>query len=124
MRGVPSIIAAMLLAALAPPAMADVSIGVGLSVTGQSEVKLSRYECPGHDPLTVQYLDAAPNFLALLPVGGQNLIFVHVVAAGGAKYVSGQYVWWDKGSDATLIDVTEGLDAAPVLSCTAQDDTP
>jgi len=115
-------IAALL--ALASPALADVTIGVGLSVTGDSQVKMTTYDCTGHDPMVVQYLNAAPNFLALIPIGGQTLIFVNTISASGAKYESGQYVWWDKGSDATLSDVTEGLDAAPVLSCTAQNDTP
>jgi membrane-bound inhibitor of C-type lysozyme len=115
---------AVLLIALASPAFADVTIGVGLSVTGDSQVKATKYDCAGHEPMVVQYLNAAPNFLALVPVGGQTLIFVNTISASGAKYESGQYVWWDKGSDATLSDVTEGLDAAPVLSCTAQNDTP
>lgn len=118
------IVCALALVTLASPALADVSIGVGLNVTGDSEIKVTKYDCPNHDPLTVQYLNAAPNFLALIPIGGQTLIFVNTVSASGAKYESGQYVWWDKGSDATLSDVTEGLDAAPVMSCTEVNDTP
>ncbi|MBI4920275.1 MAG: MliC family protein [Devosia nanyangense] len=88
------------------------------------ERKAVTYACEGHDPLIVEYLNAAPNFLALLPVGDQTLIFVNVISASGAKYESGSYVWWTKGADATLHDVTEGLDAAPVLTCSEQVDTP
>ncbi len=113
-----------LLAATTSPVLADVSIGVGLSVTGDSEVKVTKYDCTGHDPVTVQYLNAAPNFLALIPIEGQTLIFVNTISASGAKYESGQYVWWNKGSDATLSDVTEGLDAAPVLTCAEEINTP
>jgi membrane-bound inhibitor of C-type lysozyme len=116
---------AAMLVALATPALADVSIGVGLDISGDAQVKTSIYDCKGHDPITVQYLDVAPNFLALVPVDGPKpLIFVNVISASGAKYESGQYVWWNKGSEATLSDVTEGLDAAPVLSCSEQIDTP
>ena len=115
---------AAIVTSLVTPALADVSIGVGLSVTGDSEVKVVKYDCPGHDPLTVQYLNASPNFLALLPIEGQTLIFVNTISASGAKYEAGQYIWWNKGSDATLSDVTEGLDAAPVMSCSEIIDTP
>ena len=72
----------------------------------------------------MQYINAAPNFLALIPIEDKTLIFVTTVSASGAKYESGQFVWWDKGSDATLSDVTEGLDAAPVLTCSENAQTP
>ncbi len=113
-----------LLSALASPAFADVSIGVGLSVTGDAEIKAVTYDCEGHDPMIVQYLNAAPNFLALIPIEGRTLIFVNTLSASGAKYESGQYVWWNKGGDATLSDVSEGLDAAPVLTCSEENNTP
>jgi membrane-bound inhibitor of C-type lysozyme len=109
---------------LATPALADVSIGVGINVPGDAEIKNTVYACEGHEPFTVQYLNAAPNFLALVPIDGKTLIFVNTVSASGAKYESGQYIWWNKGTDATLTDVTEGLDAAPVLTCSEQNDTP
>ena len=118
------ILIATALFAPATPALADVSIGVGLSITGNAEIKLAKYACEGHDPIVVQYVNASPNFLALIPVAGQTLIFVNTLSASGAKYESGQFVWWNKGADATLSDITEGLDAAPVLTCTEEIDTP
>lgn len=110
---------------LASPALADVSVGIGLSLSGDAEIKTVQYLCDGRDaPLTVQYINAAPNFLALIPIEDKTLIFVTTVSASGAKYESGQFVWWDKGTDATLSDVTEGLDAAPVLMCSEDVQTP
>ena len=117
-------VAACLFAAIASPALADVTIGVGLNVSGDSEIKVVKYDCEGHEPLTVQYLNASPNFLALIPIENQTLIFLNTISASGAKYQAGQYVWWNKGSDATLSDVTEGLDAAPVLTCSEENNTP
>lgn len=109
----------------ASPALADVSVGVGLDISGDAEVKTSVYDCTGQDaPFTVQYLNADPNFLALVPVEGKVRVFANVIAGSGAKYESGQYVWWNKGAEAWLYDVTEGQDAAPVLSCTEHIDTP
>jgi membrane-bound inhibitor of C-type lysozyme len=111
--------------ALASPALADVSVGVGLSISGDAEIKTVQYLCEGRDaPLSVQYINAAPNFLALIPIEDTTLIFVTTVSASGAKYESGQFVWWNKGNEATLSDVTEGLDAAPVLMCSENVQTP
>jgi membrane-bound inhibitor of C-type lysozyme len=111
-------------AALATPAFAGASVTIGLTVTGDIERKVVTYGCEGRDPLIVEYLNAAPNFLALVPIGDQTLVFVNVISASGAKYESGSYVWWTKGSDATLHDITEGLDAAPILTCSEQIETP
>ena len=115
---------AALLLSLASPAHADVSAGVALNISGDAEVKAVKYTCDGHDPIVVRYVNAAPNFLALVPVDDQTLVFATIIAGSGTKYVSGQYEWRTKGNDATLQDVTEGLDAAPVLTCSEEVDTP
>lgn len=84
----------------------DVSAAVILNFSGNFERNVVRYECEGiEEPLTVEYINAAPNFLAILPIGPQKLLFVSTVAASGVKYVAGQYEWWSKGSDATLTDL-------------------
>ena len=106
------------LIALASPAFADAGITLGLSLGGNAEIKTVQYACEQHDPVTMQYINAAPNYLAVLPLDGQQLVFVSVVAASGTKYVSGQYVLFSKGPQISLQDTTEGLDAAPVLQCT------
>ena len=54
----------------------------------------------------------------------ESKVASNTISASGAKYEAGQFVWWNKGSDATLSDVTEGLDAAPVLTCTELIETP
>lgn len=118
-------LAIVVLTSTASSAFAAVSVGLGLSISGNAEVKVTPYICQGQDdPLTVQYVNAAPNFLALIPVEEQTLIFVNTISGSGAKYESGRYIWWNKGTDATLSDVTEGLDAAPVLMCSENIDTP
>ena len=117
-----------IVALFASPALADVSFTTGLSVIGDAEVKAVKYDCEHHDPIVVQYLNAAPNFVALVPIeqegAADRLLFVNVISGSGAKYVAGKYEWWTKGNDATLHDVTEGLDAAPVLTCSEEVDTP
>jgi len=110
--------------AAASPALADVSIGIGLTITGDAEIKNTTYDCGDAGKLAVQYVNAAPNFLAVIPIKDQKLLFVNTISASGANYESGQYVWWNKGADATLSDITEGLDAAPVMTCSEENDTP
>lgn len=105
-------------AALAAPAFADAGVTLGLSLTGSAEIKSVQYTCEHHDPVTMQYINAAPNYLAVLPLDGKTLVFASVLAASGTKYVSGQYELFSKGPQINLQDVTEGLDAAPVLQCT------
>ena len=106
------------------PALADVSLSGGVTLSGDAEIKNTTYDCGDAGKLAVQYVNAAPNFLAVIPIKEQSLVFVNTISASGAKYESGQYVWWNKGSDATLSDITEGLDAAPVMTCGEENNTP
>jgi len=102
----------------ASPALADVSIGVGLTLSGDAEIKNATYDCGAAGKLAVQYLNAVPNFLALIPIKDQTLVFVNTLSASGAKYESGQYVWWSKGKEASLYDEMKDADARPILTCT------
>ena len=45
-----------------------------------------------------------------------------VLAASGAKYAAGEYEWWNKGSEGTLINLTTP-DADPI-ACTEISETP
>ena len=107
----------LVLIALASPAFADAGLTLALPLGADAEIKTVQYTCQNHDPVTMQYINAAPNYLAVLPLDGQQLVFASTLAASGTKYVSGQYELYSKGPNITLQDVTEGLDAAPVLQC-------
>lgn len=111
--------------ALATAAMmqnVDVSAQVVLSLTGDFQRTRVEYHCEGLEPFTVDFVNASPNFLAIVPIGPQKLVFVNVLSASGAKYVSGQFEFWTKGSEATLTDlqVTDG----GTLACSEISDTP
>jgi membrane-bound inhibitor of C-type lysozyme len=114
----------------ASPALADTGVNLALTLAGDAEIKTVQYACEGHDPLSVQFINAAPNFLALLLIDGKPMVFVSVVPDGkskpadGTKYVAGPYELWSKDSGINVQDVTEGLDAAPVLQCTADNQAP
>ena len=115
--------ATLLLAAT--PALAAVDLNVGINLSGDVQIVTAVYGCgEGTEPLTVKYINAEPNFFAIVPIEGEDVVLVNVVSASGAKYVSSVWEWWNKGSDASLHNVTEGLDAAPVLTCSENVQTP
>jgi membrane-bound inhibitor of C-type lysozyme len=50
---------------------------------------------------SVEYLNGAGNSLAVVPVGGNSMIFANVVSGSGARYAAGQYIWWDAAGRST-----------------------
>ncbi len=54
-------------------------------------------------PFTVEYVNGAGNSLALVPVSGKARIFVNVWSASGARYVAGEFLWWDATGRTTLL---------------------
>ncbi len=46
-------------------------------------------------PFLVEYINGGGNSLAVLPIHEKPLVFANVVAADGARYAAGPYVWWD-----------------------------
>jgi len=111
---------------LAVPAMAaETSMQLVITLPGNAERHLVRYKCEDtDDTMQVEYLNADPDYLAILPVEGKKLIFVTTLAASGVRYISGKYVWWTKGAEASLFDLTEGLDAEPLVTCIEANDIP
>lgn len=84
--------------------------------TPVQQVKTS-YTCPSGKAFTVAYITAGENALAIVPVEDKELILANVIAASGARYAAGAYVWWTKGPDAALYDVRKGENAAPIMTC-------
>ncbi|MBJ3783687.1 MliC family protein [Devosia sediminis] len=106
-----------------PPAT-SASLTLTLESTGNIEREIVNYQCDDEQVLSVQYLNAAPNFLAIVPVDGQNLVFATTISGSGARYVAGPYEWWSHQGEATLSDLTQDEDAPPRVTCTASSNTP
>jgi len=126
MRLAAAALATLSLCSIAAPAMAQSSFFLGLDIAGDAERRIVRYDCgeaPG-ESFDVQFINAAPNFLAFVPVAGETFLFASVISASGARYAAANYVWWTKGPDAELYDLTLGEDAAPILSCAEHIQTP
>ena len=119
-------LSALLLGASASPSFAQtVQSNLTLSLGGNAEQRSVQYDCGetfGH--ITIGYIDAAPNFLALIPYEGATLIFAAVTTDSGVHYASGDYEWSTKGAEATLVNVTAAKDAPPMASCSELTNTP
>lgn len=110
------------LAAAAMMGSTDVSAQVILSLSGDFQKTTHTYQCEGiENPFSVEFINAEPNFLAIVPVGDRKMVFVNVISASGAKYVAGQFEFWTRGAEATLSD----LQAEPQsVQCNEINDTP
>ncbi|WP_034658632.1 MliC family protein [Chelativorans sp. J32] len=75
------------------------------------------YDCGG-TPMSVEYVNAGPVSLAVFDYEGEPVVASAGIAASGVRYAGGKLIWWTKGASASLYDLTEGEDAAPIAECT------
>nr|WP_314258489.1 MliC family protein [uncultured Devosia sp.] len=124
-RIIPAAIAATLLLCSAASA-AQTTLQLQLSSDRDFQRHVMTYDCGAETPLAVTYINAAPNFLALVPVAEEpeELVFASILSASGARYASGKWQWWTQGSEASLFDTTLGDDAEAVLTCSEAVNTP
>ena len=96
-----------------------------IDLPANAEQVTTIYQCEGlDDQFPVTYLNAPPNFLAIVPIDGKDIIMSSTVAASGVRYVSGAYVWWTKGPESKLIDAQAEEDSAPLLTCSEFNEIP
>jgi membrane-bound inhibitor of C-type lysozyme len=107
-----------------PLPAASASLTLTLESTGNIERSVVNYLCEDDSALSVSYINAAPNFLAVVPVEGEALVFASTISASGARYVSGPYEWWSHQGEATLRDLTQDEGADPIATCTEASNTP
>lgn len=109
-----------------PAAPPLVTAGITLSLESETDIerKTVIYQCDNGEGFRVHYVNAAPNFLAILPVEGETHLFVTALSGSGARYVSGPYEWWSSGDEATLRDAQAEEDAEPLATCLAAGNTP
>ncbi len=106
------------------PVTASAVLTLVLESAGDIERRAVTYQCDNEQTLSVQYINAAPNFLAIVPIDGQSHVFATTLSASGARYVSGPYEWWSTGSEATLRDLMQDEGAPPLTSCLEAGNTP
>lgn len=96
-------VSALVFLTLATPAQsADLTIPLPAGTEIQRQT--GRYACEGLGALSVDYVTAGSIALAQMEIERQPRVFAEVLAASGARYASGPFVWWSKGTGATLED--------------------
>lgn len=108
---------------LSIPALAHAHAATGqveLNTDSEFQRKTVTYNCGAEGPLEVTYVNADPNYLAIMPITGvsQHLVFSAILSGSGTRYAAGKWQWWSTGNAASLHDTTLGDNAAPALSCT------
>lgn len=111
-RLLPSLLALSLLAASAASA-GDLVIDFPGSQVEEATVS---YRC-GSAAMDVRYVNAGATSLAIFDWQGERIVGSAGISASGVRYVSGRYVWWSKGGEATLYDELAGENAAPLATC-------
>lgn len=109
------------LVAMAPVKAAEVAITLSIPVTGSATVNsnVMAYGCTNDQSVTATYINAGEVSLAVLDIAGTTVVTSNVVAASGARYAGGRYIWWTRGEEADLFDMmAEGGDDMPVAHCT------
>jgi membrane-bound inhibitor of C-type lysozyme len=103
------------LAFATPTSAADVTLMLDAP---KAEALSINYRCEGTSAtMTVEYINAGEDSLAMVPVEGGRRVMVSVLAASGARYAGGAFVWWTKGREGSLYDLRNGEDADPVTTC-------
>ena len=126
MKALPLWIAASLVMAVGPTLAQTASVTIDLG-PGDGERRTVSYQCgEAATPVSVTYLDFAPNFLALVPVEEQTVVFVAVPSERGeASYVSGDWIWTEQDrTTATLRSASARPNADPILECSSAAETP
>lgn len=93
---------ALAISVSAGPASAKITLSLPLEIDTADGVNSASYLCEDDESVSALYVNAGVNSLAFLTIEGEERIFVNVLSGSGARYVSGQYVWWVKGSSANL----------------------
>ncbi len=108
----------LLIAALAAPAAGAGEVMIDFPGTEVEETTLA-YLC-GSTEIDVRYVNARPVSLAIFDWEGERIVASAGIAASGVRYAGGRYVWWSKGSEATLFDEMADEDDALLASCIEQ----
>lgn len=114
-------ILAIAVLATASAATAQTTLSIPLKIGAADSVMSQTYTCGEADAFAVQYVNSGANALAIIQIDGEERLFVNVVSASGAKYVSGADVWWTKGDTATR---ENEMTTDSLQTCTAQETVP
>ena len=110
--------AAALLACAPMTASADTALEIALPGTEALRDVTTTYDC-GHFTMAARYINSGQVSLVTLEWPDNFVVASQLIAASGARYAAGPYVWWEKGGEATFFDVTKD-DGDEGIACTSE----
>lgn len=121
-----SLIIAAASAGLALSSAAQTDLTIHLRGSGPVTRTTARYQCDAQGAkmglpsgtFAVEYINGAGNSLAIVPVNGESLIFTTVMSGSGARYASGDFIWWEAGGRGTSFS-SDSLDGKMRSECHA-----
>lgn len=79
---------------------------------------VASFNCNGSS-VEVEYANAGSVSLALLTIDSEFVVAANVIAASGARYAGGRFIWWTRGvNEASLYEFAVGEEGT-VTSCEA-----
>jgi membrane-bound inhibitor of C-type lysozyme len=103
----------LVLSASSGTAQADT---ITLDLPGKLDRQSVAYACSDGSAPKVAYYNLPDQSLAVVEIEpGKPRVFVPVLAASGAKYVSGPHVFWTRGSRADILDERQA--DKPAVTC-------
>jgi membrane-bound inhibitor of C-type lysozyme len=114
-----ALVATLLAAQIAIGSAAAQNSTIAIPLPGGQKVERMKvaYSCNGGLKVQAEYFNAQPIALATIAFKKDFVVLANVMAGSGARYAGGQYIWWTKGDNADLYDVTKGENAPPIASC-------
>lgn len=102
---------------LAPQATAQAVVSIPVPGADAVESQSLRYRCDDGRLVEVDYVNAGPVSLAVLDFQGEFVVAANVIAASGARYAGGRYVWWSRGRDEATLETLGADEGEAPLSC-------
>lgn len=115
----------VMIAAAIPSTASAVTLQLAIDLPGDADQRVVKYQCEGEDNLRlVTYINADPNFLAVLTMDDKPFIMASTISGSGVQYSAGQYNWTTKGVEASLFDLSQGPNADAIANCFEVNDIP
>lgn len=112
-----AVVAVLAFGAISAAHSSDLAIPVPATDVQQNRVG---YICDDGATMSVIYVNAGPNSLAVVPIEGKLIVFASVISGSGARYAAGPFIWWSHQGDATLDDVRKS-EGAKTITCKKAD---
>ncbi|VEJ44569.1 MliC family protein [Bartonella vinsonii] len=102
------------------------SLVIEVPDTPEPTIESVTYQCnigTKKERVEATYYDTDDIALVDLKWNKKRIIAANVIAASGAKYAGGEYIWWTKQNEALLYDLINDSEEGKPFRCVEEKDT-